>query len=110
MESTHRFPHSLEIASRFPHSTQADDGDTLSKRKNNCRQTEKILDAEQPVTCGCCNRVALPQSQPWCCAIRTSLRRISSYSLAVVSTPRVADLQAAMPSRIERLSIFGASG
>jgi hypothetical protein len=32
MESTHRFPQSLEIASRFPHSTQAD-GYTLSLPK-----------------------------------------------------------------------------
>src|SRR5438552_3427336 len=30
MESTNRFPQSLEIASRFPHSTQADHGYTLS--------------------------------------------------------------------------------
>jgi hypothetical protein len=50
MESTNRFPQSLEIASRFPHSTQADYGYTLSlpERKNNRRQTEIILDGEHP--------------------------------------------------------------
>jgi hypothetical protein len=31
MESTPRFPQSLEIASRFPHSTQADDYYALLK-------------------------------------------------------------------------------
>src|SRR4051812_44919109 len=40
MESTHRFPQPLEIAPRFPHSTQADDGYTLSK-------TVKIIVAER---------------------------------------------------------------
>jgi hypothetical protein len=49
MESKNRFPQSLEIASRLPHSTQADHGYTLSlpEGKNNRRQTEKIVDAEQ---------------------------------------------------------------
>ena len=40
MESTHRFPLSLEIAPRFPHSTQDDDGYALSK-------TGKIIVAER---------------------------------------------------------------
>ena len=40
MESTHRFPPSLEIAPRFPHSTQDDDGYALSK-------TGKIIVAER---------------------------------------------------------------
>jgi hypothetical protein len=36
MESTHRFPQSLEIASRFPHSTQA--GDEADGKMENQRQ------------------------------------------------------------------------